>query len=190
MVNKYSNAEKAQELRREIGMRRHVYPKKVAEGKMTGLACDRLIALAEAMLADYEALAAADTPDMFAEPAQERTVRQMMDDNRNDMRLLEQSLQPTYQGRPISSEEALEHEERSARYNPTPDLRGHDPTYNKTPGRLIERGGKFESCRCGDKILRGLVKDAMTGTLNTRIWDATPTTHDGQNYYTKHRCAG
>lgn len=185
-MSKFSNAEKAQELRRELGMRRHVYPRKVADGKMQQQAADRMIALAEDMLADYERLAAIDMPDMFAPPPPaappmrevreggrpparyeprkamqrrpERSIAQSMDDNRSDMGRLEES---------------------------------RDPTFGKTPGRNIERGSSFTTCKCGEKVLKGLVRDALSGTLHTRFWDAVPYTHtDGQNYYTKHRCVG
>lgn len=165
-MQKFSNAEKAQELRRELGMRRHVYPKRVADGKMQQAAADRLLALTQEMIADYERLAAIDTPDMFAEPV-------------------------------IASAERGRYEPRKEmqrRPDPDPviaDARGSfsDPTFGKTPGRNIERGAAFMDCKCGAKVLKGLVRDVSTGTLNTRFWDAKPLTHtDGQNYYTKHRC--
>lgn len=65
---RFSNAEKAQECRRELGKRRHVYPRAVSEGKMKQDAADRLIALMEDIQADYEALDRQDRPDMFATP--------------------------------------------------------------------------------------------------------------------------
>lgn len=163
---KFSNAEKAQEMKRELGMRRHVYPKKVADGKMQQAAADRLIALAEDMLADYERLAAADAPDLFAESMQQT-------DAPND---------GIYRGT----------SPRGGRYEPRKELQSRhaspDPTFGKTPGRTIETGAKFEECRCGSRVLRGLVRDAMSGTLNTRIFEAVPLTHNGQNYYTRHNC--
>lgn len=42
----------AAECRREVEMRRHVYPKRVADGRMSQGACDRRIAVMEAA-ADY-----------------------------------------------------------------------------------------------------------------------------------------
>lgn len=64
-----------------------------------------------------------------------------------------------------------------------------DPTFGKTPGMNIEREGqKRSTCRCGESILTGLVRDALNGTLNHRVFDAQPLSHNGQNYYTRHRC--
>lgn len=45
-------------LRREIGMRYRVYPKRVADRRMTQADADRQIAIAEAILQDYVADAA------------------------------------------------------------------------------------------------------------------------------------
>jgi hypothetical protein len=46
--------EKVAHLRREIAMRRHVYPGLVASRRMTQDKADRGIAVMEAILADYE----------------------------------------------------------------------------------------------------------------------------------------
>jgi hypothetical protein len=168
-MSKFSNAEKAQELKRELGMRRHVYPRRVADGKMQQAAADRLIALSEDMLADYERLAAIDMPDLFA-------------------------------GAPLVDQAtAIEDEiaDRPYRDAPAPARYAHerapplnDPTYGKTPGINIEsQGQRWETCKsCSESILIGQVRDVMTGTLNTRRWDAKPTEHEGKRYYTKHRC--
>lgn len=66
-MGRFSNAEKAAEARRELGMRRHVYQQKVDAGQMQPTARDRLIALMEEIAADYVALDAIDRPDMFAD---------------------------------------------------------------------------------------------------------------------------
>lgn len=65
-MSRFTNAEKVAELKRELGMRRHVYSKRVAEGKMRPADKDRLIAMTEEMLGEYEAKAATDSPDLFA----------------------------------------------------------------------------------------------------------------------------
>jgi len=63
---RYTNKEKAAECRRELGKRRHVYARAVAEQKMKQTDADRLIGLMEDMQADYERLDGQDRPDMFA----------------------------------------------------------------------------------------------------------------------------
>lgn len=166
---KFSNAEKAQELKRELGMRRHVYPRRVADGKMQQAAADRSIALAEDMLADYERLAAIDMPDLFA-PAP------LVDQAR--------ALEDEVADRPPARYEPRK--EVGRRLAPAPSS---DPTYGKTPGINIEREGqKCGTCKCGESTLTGQVRDVMTGTLNYRVFDAKPLEHDGKNYYTRHRC--
>ena len=47
-------------IKREIGPRNWVYPRRVAEGRMTQANADREIAVMQAILADYE------EPDLFA----------------------------------------------------------------------------------------------------------------------------
>lgn len=66
-MSAYSNAEKAACLLRELGWRRYVYPKRVADGRMTQFASDKEIAIMEAILADYQALVERDNPDLFKE---------------------------------------------------------------------------------------------------------------------------
>lgn len=183
---KFSNAEKAQELKRELGMRRHVYPRRVADGKMQQAASDRLIALTEDMLADYEKLAAADTPDLFGE-AQELQ-REIRDEpppariNRTyDERgaVVQESITNTI-ARGVTTAQAFRRAEGDM---------PRDPTFGKTPGVEIEREGqRFGTCKCGESTLTGQVRDVQTSTLNWRVFDAMPTEHNGFRYYTRHQC--
>lgn len=53
-------ATKIAALRREIHMRQHVYPSRIAAGKMSQAEADREIAVMQAILADYEG------PDLLA----------------------------------------------------------------------------------------------------------------------------
>lgn len=62
---RFTNAEKAQECRREVGQRRYVYRRRVQDGKMKQEHADRLIAIMEEMQAEYEAADARDRPDLF-----------------------------------------------------------------------------------------------------------------------------
>lgn len=200
MMGKFSNAEKAQELKRELGMRRHVYPRRVADGKMQQAAADRLIALSEDMLADYEALAAKDMPDMFAplplvdeaQAIEDEIADRPYRDKPSHVRrtfdargeVVQRSITNTI--RPRSLAQSMDDNKRDS------DLlqASRDPTYGKTPGINIEsQGQRWENCKsCGESILIGQVRDVMTGTLNTRRWDAMPTEHEGKRYYSKHRC--
>ncbi len=52
-------AEKLKSVERELGMRRQVYPRRVAEGKMKQEAADREIAVMEAIADDYRKILAA-----------------------------------------------------------------------------------------------------------------------------------
>lgn len=70
---RYTNKEKAAECRRELGKRRHVYARAVAESKMKHTDADRLIGLMEDMQVDYERLDLEDRPDMFAGEASARS---------------------------------------------------------------------------------------------------------------------
>lgn len=60
MADSLSNAEKAKEAHREVQMRCRVYPRRVADGKMTQAEADRKIAVMVSIEADYERLAEAD----------------------------------------------------------------------------------------------------------------------------------
>lgn len=51
----YSDAEKLAEVRRELAMRRRVYPERVAAGRMPERTAARNIAIMEQIAADYEA---------------------------------------------------------------------------------------------------------------------------------------
>lgn len=50
----FTTAEKVQELRRELTLRRRVYPRRVEDGKLPQKTAARNIALIEALIADYE----------------------------------------------------------------------------------------------------------------------------------------
>mgnify|MGYP003529299287 FL=1 len=52
-----TNKDKAECAEREVKQRRYVYPRRVADGKMTQALADRQIALMEAIAADYRAKA-------------------------------------------------------------------------------------------------------------------------------------
>lgn len=53
----YSAKEKAAEARREVGYRRHVYPRRVDDGKMRAAESDRRIAIMQEIAEDYAAQA-------------------------------------------------------------------------------------------------------------------------------------
>lgn len=56
MVPTYSPAEKLAAIEREMKMRRRVYPRWVADGRMTQAKADAEIAVMEAIAEDYRAL--------------------------------------------------------------------------------------------------------------------------------------
>jgi hypothetical protein len=62
-----THADKIAELRREIRMRESVYPRRIAEKRMTPAEADRRIAILRAILLDYEqqAATAAAMDDLF-----------------------------------------------------------------------------------------------------------------------------
>lgn len=43
-------------MKRELGFRKHVYPNRIAAGKMTQAKADQEIAVTEAIIADYQAI--------------------------------------------------------------------------------------------------------------------------------------
>lgn len=51
---KITHPQKISAIRRELGLRRHVYQRRVAAGQMTQNLADREITVMEAILADYE----------------------------------------------------------------------------------------------------------------------------------------
>lgn len=53
----FQDSEKLQAVERELGYRRRVYPRRVADGKMTQALADRQIAVFEDIAADYRARA-------------------------------------------------------------------------------------------------------------------------------------
>ena len=50
---KFTSAEKAAEVKREIGQRQWVYPKQVADGKLAQALANRRIAIMEEIAGDY-----------------------------------------------------------------------------------------------------------------------------------------
>lgn len=60
MTQKFTAEEKAKECEREAKMRRHVYPVRVSEKKMSQADADRKIAMMDEMAADYHVLADKD----------------------------------------------------------------------------------------------------------------------------------
>ena len=56
-MGEITNKDKAECAEREVKQRRYVYPRRVADGKMTQALADRQIALMEAIAADYRAKA-------------------------------------------------------------------------------------------------------------------------------------
>jgi hypothetical protein len=61
----FTAAEKLACARREIAMRRRVYPGWIAGGRMTQAEADRQIAIMVAIAADYERAAAGDAGPLF-----------------------------------------------------------------------------------------------------------------------------
>ena len=53
----FTATEKLECVQRELALRKRVYPRRVATGKMTQPLADRQLALMEAIVADYEPLA-------------------------------------------------------------------------------------------------------------------------------------
>ncbi len=64
-MSKFTNQEKADEVRREVGYRQRVYARLVSEGKMHYTEQQRRIGIMQAILDDYQKLDAADRPDLF-----------------------------------------------------------------------------------------------------------------------------
>ena len=52
----YSDIEKAEEIRREIKMRKRVFPRWVADGRMKQADADRRIAILEEIAGEYESV--------------------------------------------------------------------------------------------------------------------------------------
>jgi hypothetical protein len=52
----FTTADKHRAVMRELGFRRHVYPRRVAEGKMSQQQADEQVAVFEAILLDYAKL--------------------------------------------------------------------------------------------------------------------------------------
>ena len=64
-MSKFSNKEKAEAARREAGYRRHVYPRRVNERKMTAELARRQTELMDEIAEDYERLDKEDRPQLF-----------------------------------------------------------------------------------------------------------------------------
>jgi hypothetical protein len=64
----FTAAEKAAEVRREIGLRRRVYPRMIASRQLDVKAAERHIAIMEQIAQDYEREAAKDAPQLFDAP--------------------------------------------------------------------------------------------------------------------------
>lgn len=62
---KFSNKEKAEAATREAGYRRHVYPRRVSDGKMRAEFAKHQIELMEEIAEDYKRLADRDQPSLF-----------------------------------------------------------------------------------------------------------------------------
>jgi len=58
--------DKIKSLRRELAMRFRVYPRRVADGKMTQAEADHEIAVAQAILHDYESIKARSNQTMLS----------------------------------------------------------------------------------------------------------------------------
>lgn len=65
MAAKFSNKEKAEAARRELGYREHVYPRRVSDGKMRDTFARRQIDLMKEIAEDYERLAEEDQPRLL-----------------------------------------------------------------------------------------------------------------------------
>lgn len=62
---KFTNKEKAEAAKREAGYRRHVYPRRISEGKMRADFARQQIELMEEIAEDYGRLDAQDRPQLF-----------------------------------------------------------------------------------------------------------------------------
>jgi hypothetical protein len=60
MTAEITPVEKLAAITRELGYRRYVYPRRVADGRMQQAAADRQIAIMEAIEADYREIVAKD----------------------------------------------------------------------------------------------------------------------------------
>lgn len=61
----FSTEQKIAAVKREIGFRRRVYARRVADKRMTQADANEQIGIMEAILADYEKLAATNEPSLF-----------------------------------------------------------------------------------------------------------------------------
>lgn len=62
---KFDIPTKLKELKRELGQRRYVYPRRIADAKMSPADADLKISILEAIIEDYEAAAKAEQPGLF-----------------------------------------------------------------------------------------------------------------------------
>lgn len=56
---------KLKELKRELGQRKYVYPRRIADGKMSETQAAVLIEILEAIIADYQKAVDAQSPTLF-----------------------------------------------------------------------------------------------------------------------------
>jgi hypothetical protein len=61
----FSFEQKLAAVKREIAFRKHVYPRRVADAKMTQALANDQIAVMEAIAADYEKAIATQSPELF-----------------------------------------------------------------------------------------------------------------------------
>jgi len=64
-VFRFTAREKLEEVRRELAMRRRVYPRKVEEGKLKPSKAEAQVAILEAIAADYEAIINQENPRLL-----------------------------------------------------------------------------------------------------------------------------
>jgi len=62
---KFDVPTKLKELKRELGQRKYVYPRRVADGKMSQADADLKTAILEAIIEDYDQLAKSEQPGLF-----------------------------------------------------------------------------------------------------------------------------
>ena len=62
---KFDVPTKLKELKRELGQRKYVYPRRIADGKMSEADAALKISLIEAIIEDYEQLAKSEQPGLF-----------------------------------------------------------------------------------------------------------------------------
>lgn len=64
-MSQFTTYEKLAELRRELRLRRQVYPEFINNGRLHKIDADRQIGILSEIVGDYEQLAALDEPELF-----------------------------------------------------------------------------------------------------------------------------